>query len=116
MNIKDCADMNSAFEALKDTMDDYCHEAGLDSDMRVYTINNGMYCINAERLLRSICECQGFGDDITLITGTDPEGREYPVSIPFGDISLILDVNNKIAYETDDDYWDRAELRKERPD
>ncbi len=97
----------SVLEAIKDTMEVYCADAGMESTMRVCTEHNGMYHVISANLLESIKRCDNLDGSITMVTGVDPVGREYPVTLPFADIRLILDEKNLVAYETDTDYFSR---------
>lgn len=107
-------DRISILIAMQDTMDLYCEEAGASSSMRVYTNGHGMYSVNAASLNESFKALKSLDDTITLITGSDLEGREYSVCIPLDEISLIIDPNYKIAYETDKDYLERVQIRKNK--
>ncbi len=105
-------DRLSILLAMQDTMDLSCEEAGASSNMRVYTNEHGMYNVNAASLNESFKALKSLDDKLTLITGVDPEGREYPVSISLDEIALIIDSNNEIAYETDTDYLERVQIRR----
>ena len=106
-------EQRSMLAGIYGVLEDIIEETG-STKMQVFTRHNGMYTVRPKDLLSALYPCERFSDHITLVTGRDMANRKYVIDIPFSDITMILDGDGIIAYETNDDYEERvkSEMRE----